>query len=66
MEPRHTYLICRAAVFATLLISAGATSVSVAAGAEDARQPELAGDSHKGDFAQARSGTETLKLSSSF
>ena len=43
MKFRHHYLIARAAVFATLLVSAAGTAVSVANTAEQARsQPTSA------------------------
>ena len=37
MKFRHHYLIARAAVFATLLVTAAATAVSVASTADQAR-----------------------------
>ena len=53
MKARHPYLICRAATFALLLIIAGATSVTVAENARDARQPSLAVAAPSIDLAQA-------------
>ena len=54
MTLRQTFLIGRAAVFATLLISAGATSISVAADAGDEREQRIAGSTQQTEIAQAR------------
>lgn len=53
MTTRHSFLICRAAAFAVLLITAGATSISVAAGAGDAGQLATTGVNHTADSALA-------------
>ena len=52
MNIRHSFLICRVAAFAALLITAGATSVSVAAGAGDDRLMPFAGNTQAADIAQ--------------
>ncbi len=66
MNARHTYLICRAAVFAMLLATAGITSISVAGDAQDARQMKLAGAANGTDFAQAQTATATVGNGPSF
>ncbi len=55
MKVRRTFLIGRAAAFALLLATAGATSLSVASGAQDARQAKMVSDAKPAGFAQATS-----------
>lgn len=65
MKVRHTFLICRAAAFATLLVTAGAASLSIAAGAEDARQPQLAAQSRSADFVHSPTNRDQVAFSDS-
>lgn len=58
MTLRYSFLIGRAAVFAALLVTAGATSIAVASGAGDARPQSIADNAEVADFdLAAASGT---------
>ena len=58
MKVRHTFLICRAAAFALLLVTAGAASITVAGGAQDAREVNTL------DFARATDAARSTTLRS--
>ena len=66
MKLRRSFLVGRAAAFAVLLITAGATSISVASGTEDARQSPVTGDSRTAGLALASASTETTQVHADF
>lgn len=69
MTLRYSFLIGRAAVFAALLVTAGATSISVASGTGDARPQSITDNAEAADFdlaaasgARARSAQVNVSL----
>lgn len=51
MQPRHTLLMCRAALFGVLLAMAGLTSVTVASDGNGDAQSTLVKETRTGDSA---------------
>ena len=66
MKARHTFLIFRAAAFAVLLGTAGVTSISVAASAQDARQVSLVSTAKAADLARAETPTAGAGIDAAF
>ena len=66
MKLRRSFLVGRAAAFAVLLITAGATSISVASGAGDTRQSPVTGNSQTAGLALASASTETTQVNADF